>query len=177
MTAGFLAHAKKDRVNATGLASGGLGRDQGLHRSISYVHRGDQSVRGKRKRKGISPCRLLPLDGLFIIIHKRITFPMCGAAHLAGITGIIEADKDAIKTCVSVPPDDEHAIEFSSGTIRVDFVNQCCPGSGQSDMDDAVTRPAIGEKFTRLHRFRCVPIASQGFGEPLYLRQWAALIG
>jgi hypothetical protein len=159
------------------LAPSGLGRNLGLHCSFPHFHGGHQSVRSGRKRKCISPGGLASLNGRFVIVHKRLAFLMRSAAHLARMVGIVEADKDAIKTCVSVPPDDEHAIEFSGGTVGVDFVNQCCPASGQSHMDDTVARSAIGEKFSPFHRFRCVPIANQGFGESLHFRHWAALIG
>jgi len=102
---------------------------------------------------------------------------MRSAAHLAGMVRIVETDEDAVQTCVFVPPDDQHTIQFSGRTIRVNFVNQCCAASGDLDMDDAVPRTAVGKDFSTLHRLHRIPIAHQRLGEPFHFGDWAALIG
>ena len=84
---------------------------------------------------------------------------MGGAAHSAGMVGIIEADKESVETGFLVPPDHQHAIESPGGTIGMDFVNQSCPASGQPDLDNSVPLATIGKKFAAFHGLCRVPIA------------------
>src|ERR1043166_7329258 len=94
-----------------------LSRDLSLHCSIPCFRGGHQSVRSWRKCKCISPGGPASLNSRFVIVYKRVPFPMCGAAHFAGMAGIIETDEHTINTCIFVPPDHEHPIEFPGGAI------------------------------------------------------------
>jgi hypothetical protein len=58
----------------------------------------------------------------------------------------------------------------------MDFVNQRCPASGQSDMDDTLPRSSIGEQFSPLHRFDCIPITNKRFSESIHFGNRAAVI-
>src|SRR6266496_283428 len=158
-------------LDSCGLTPCTSGRNQGSHFSIRRLDGCDQRVgTGSDVCEDVAHLCRLTLHIFGVVVHQRISFPVCCATDFASRAPIFKANKETVEFRVLVPPDHDEMIQFACGAVRTTLADQSSSVRAHSTVRATPPLSPMGPALTGLHGFNVVPVAHECLGYLCHLR-------